>query len=287
MSQLFRLIFRIRNFILFVILELLSFWLIVKNNNYWEVSFFNTSNFYAAKTLESSNYVKNYMNLGNVNAQLVAENAQLKKEAVAISQFKSREGDYYKVDSMFAKRFEFKIAKVVNNTVNLSKNYLTLDKGKLDGIEPGMGVICPQGVVGQVMQCSDHFSRIYSVLHSEFNVSSEIKSALLRQKNDKALGIAKWGGLNPRLIDLTTIDRFKPIKQGDSVITSEQNVIFPSGTMLGKIKKLSAKEDQAFFNIEVELATDFQNLSYVYIVNNKLKKEQEELEKTTTTEVKK
>lgn len=278
MSQLFRLIFRIRNFLLFLILELVSFWLIVKNDHYWDVSFFNTSNYYAAKTLESSNYVKNYMNLGSVNDQLIVENAQLKKNVVAMQQFKSREGDYYKVDSAYANRFEFKIAKVVNNTVNLSKNYLTLDKGTLDGIEPGMGVICPQGVVGQVMQCSEHFSRVYSVLHSDFNVSSEIKNLTLRKNNDKALGIAKWGGLNPRVIELTTIDRFKTIKQGDSVITSEQNVIFPSGTMLGKIRKLGAKQDQAFFDIEVELATDFQNLSYVYIVNNKLKKEQELLE---------
>lgn len=218
------------------------------------------------------------MNLGSVNDQLIVENALLKKNVVTMQQFKSREGDYYKVDSAYAKRFEFKVAKVVNNTVNLSKNYLTLDKGTLDGIEPGMGVICPQGVVGQVMQCSEHFSRVYSVLHSDFNVSSEIKNLTLRKNNDKALGIAKWGGLNPRVIELTTIDRFKTIKQGDSVITSEQNVIFPSGTMLGKIRKLGAKQDQAFFDIEVELATDFQNLSYVYIVNNKLKKEQELLE---------
>ena len=286
MSQLFRLIFRIRNFLLFLILELVSFWLIVKNNLYWDVSFFNTSNYYAAKTLESSNYVKNYMNLGTINDQLIAENAQLKKLVSTTNEFKAREGEYYKVDSAFARRFEFKVAKVVNNTVHLSKNYLTLDKGKLDGVEPGMGVICPQGVVGQVMECSDHFSRVYSILHSGSEVSSEIKNLTLRTKNDKALGIAKWGGLSPRVINLTTIDRFKPIKQGDSVITSEQNVIFPSGTMLGKIRKLSAKQDQAFFDIEVELATDFQNLSYVYIVNNKFKKEQELLEQSTT-EVKK
>jgi rod shape-determining protein MreC len=286
MSQLFRLIFRIRNFLLFFILELVSFWLIVKNNHYWEVSFFNTSNYYAAKILESSNYVKNYMNLGIVNDQLIAENAQLKKTASAMQEFKTRDGDYYKVDSAFAQRFEFKVAKVVNNTVHLSKNYLTLDKGSLDGIEPGMGVICPQGVVGKVMSCSEHFSRVYSILHAESEVSAEIKNLALRTKNDKALGIAKWGGLNPRVIDLTTIDRFKAIKQGDSVVTSEQNIIFPSGTMLGKIRKLSAKQDQAFFDIEVELATDFQNLSYVYVVNNKLKKEQELLEQSTS-EVKK
>lgn len=287
MSQLFRLIFRVRNFLLFVILELVSFWLIVKNDYYWDVSFFNTSNYYAAKTLEISNYVKSYMNLGNVNEQLVTENAELKRAMIAMQELKSREGDYYKVDSTYATRFEFKVAKVVNNTVSLSKNYLTINKGKLDGIEPGMGVICPQGVVGQVMQCSDHFSRVYSILHSEFNVSSEVRSEALRAKNEKALGIAKWGGLDPRSIDLTTIGRFKPIKQGDSVMTSEQNVIFPSGTMVGRISKIGTKQDEAFFDIEVELATDFQNISYVYVVNNKLKKEQEKLEESTKPEVKK
>lgn len=286
MSQLFRLIFKIRNFLLFVVFELLSFYLIIKNNNYWDVSFFNTSSYYTAKTLEASNYVKNYMNLGDVNDQLIAENAELKKTVSALKQLQGRSGDFYKVDSAFATRFEFKVAKVVNNTVNLTNNYLTIDKGRLDGVEPGDGVVCPQGVVGSVMSCSDHFSRVYSVLHSRQNVSAEVKNKTLREKSDKALGIAKWGSLNPRVIDLTTIDRFKPVKQGDSVVTSEQNVVYPAGTMVGRIRKLSVKQDEAFFNVEVELSTDFQNLSYVYIVKNRLKKEQEELEKTTQEEKK-
>lgn len=221
------------------------------------------------------------MNLGDVNDQLIAENAELKTRVSAMQQLQGRSGDFYKVDSTFAKRFEFTVAKVVNNTVNYTNNYLTLDKGRLDGIEPGDGVLCPQGVVGSVMSCSDHFSRVYSVLHSRQNVSSEIRNKALRDKNDKALGIAKWATLNPRIIDLTTIDRFKPIKQGDSVVTSEQNVVYPAGTMIGRVRKMSVKQDDAFFNIEVELSTDFQNLSYVYIVKNRLKKEQEELEKTT------
>jgi len=63
-------------------------------------------------------------------------------------------------------------------------------------------------------------------------------------------------------------------------LTSEENVIFPAKTMVGKIRKLGAKQDQAFYDIEVELSTDFRNLSYVYIVNNKLKKEQEQLEQS-------
>ena len=282
MSQLLRLIFRARNFLLFVLLELLSFWLIVKNNNYWDVSFFNTSNQLAAKTLETSNFAKNYMNLGTVNQQLAAENAELKKNVAFYQQLNARRGDFYKVDSAIAAKYSFKIAKAINNIVNNSKNYVTIDKGTADGIEPGMGVISPTGIVGSVKSCNEHFSVVTSILHSDFKVSAEIKN--FKNIKEPVMGIGVWGGLNPRIIQMTTIDRFKPVKLGDSVVTSSLNSIFPAGVMVGKVKKLSAKQDQAFFDMDVELSTDFQNLTYVYIVANKLKKEQETLEKTATTE---
>jgi rod shape-determining protein MreC len=280
MSQLIRLIYKSRNLLIFIILEILSFWLLIKNNSYWDVSFFNTSNYYAAKTLESSNYVKNYMNLGDVNKQLASENSELRKQVVAMQQLLgNRPKDSYKIDSVFATRFD---SKVINNTTNLTDNYVTIDKGSLDGIEPGMGVISPQGVVGQVKSCNERMSIVYSILHSRFQVSSEIKNKDLRKLNEKALGIGKWDGANPRIINLTTVDRFKPIKIGDSVMTSEQNSIFPSNIMLGKIRKKGTKPDQPFYDIELELSTDFPNLTYVYIVDNKLKKEQDKLEATST-----
>jgi rod shape-determining protein MreC len=279
MSQLLRLILRARNLLLFILLEIFSFWLIVKNNNYWDVSFFNTSNYYAAKTLDASNYVKNYMNLGINNKQLAIENAELKKSIAFFEQLNARKGDYYKADSIMASRFSFKVAKVVNSTVNLANNYLTIDKGSLDGIEPGMGIISPTGVVGSVKSCSEHFSVVFSILHTDMKVSSEIKN--FKNIKEPVLGIGQWGGLSPKLIQMTTIDRFKPVKQGDSVVTSNQNAVFPPGIMVGKVKKLNAKQDQAFFEMDVELSTDFRNLTFVYIVNNKLQQEQNKLEAAT------
>ncbi len=223
------------------------------------------------------------MNLGDVNQQLATENAKLHQQLVAMQQLiGNRPKDAYKIDSVYAMRFEFKVAKVINNTVNLTDNYITIDKGSEDGIEKGMGVICPQGVVGIVKSCNTHMSIVTSILHSNFQVSSEIHNQTLRKNNDKALGIGKWNGANPRIINLTTIDRFKPIKTGDSVSTSEQNSVFPSNIMVGKIRKQGTKPDQPFYDIEVELSTDFPNLTYVYIVNNKLKKEQDTLEENNT-----
>lgn len=282
MSQLFKLILRARNLLLFLLLEIFSLWLIVKNNNYWDVSFFNTSNYYAAKTLNASNYVKNYMNLGIANQQLASENATLKKVISQYQQQNGRQGDYYKVDSAMAARYDFKVAKVVNSTVNLANNYLTIDQGKLDGIEPGMGVICPTGIVGSVKSCSDHFSVVFSILHTGLKTSSEIKN--YQNIKEPVLGIGQWAGFNPRIIQMTTVDRFKPVKLGDSVVTSNQNAVYPPGVMIGKVKKLSAKQDQAFFDMDVELSTDFRNVTFVYVVHNRLKGEQEKLEKASASD---
>lgn len=255
----------------------------VKNNNYWGVSFFNSTNFYAAKVLEANKNITDYLTLKDKNKELINENKALRANLVRYQQLAKNPLGIYHPDSIFASRFEFNVAKVIKNSSHLPNNYLTIDKGTADGIEPGMGVICPQGVVGQVTSCSEHFSRVTSILHSKAFVSSEILNYKLRQEGVQALGLGKWDGTSPRVLKLTTIDRFKPIMKGDSIVTSEQNAIFPSKIMVGKIKDFRVAKDNAFYDIDVQLSTDFSSVTYVYIVKNKLIKEQEALEITENT----
>ncbi len=251
------------------------------NNVYWDVTFFNSTNTLAAKSLELTYNVKEYLTLRTVNRQLADENAHMRQQLTLLQQNQSPAGVAYSADSIFAGRFEFKVAKVVSNTVNLTDNFITIDKGTDDGIEPGMGVICPNGIVGQVMSCNNKFSRIYSILHSKTTVSAEVVNQQLRKENNPALGIVKWGGVSPDILQLTTIDRFKPVKKGDTVMTSEQNSIFPSKIMIGKVRSIEAGSNDAFFDIDVKLSTDFSSLIYVYVVKNKLSREQKKVEENT------
>jgi rod shape-determining protein MreC len=278
MSQLFRLFYKWRNFFLFIFLEVISFALIRNNSVFWDVTMFNSSNYIAGNTMQATSNLTNYMSLTDVNKQLSDENVALRKMLTDLQQGSSISGLNYKADSVFSKRFSYKVAKVVNNTVNLTNNYITIDKGTLDGLKPGMGVICPQGVVGQVLSCNEHFSTVYSILHSRFTVSSEVLNRKLRKENLTALGIAKWEGPSPRIIQLNTIDRTKPIFIGDSVVTSEQNAIFPGKILIGKIRRFNTSNQDAFYKIDVKLSTEFRNLTYVYVIDNKLIKEQKALE---------
>lgn len=272
MEQLGYFILRSRNFILFVLLEVLCFYFIINTNNYWSASFFNTSNAYAAKMLAWSNAAREYTQLRQVNAELAFENQKLHAQLTRLKQGSPGAPVAYKADSIFANRFTYTMAKVINNTTQFANNYITIDKGTDDGIRPGMGVISPTGVVGKVKLCNRHFSVITSILHTEFLVSSKLTKAA-------EIGTARWDGVDPHLMKLNDISRYKPVNKGDSVVSSEFNSTFPAGILVGRVRTIGVQPNQTFHDITLELSTNFSNLSFVYVVENKLQNEQEQLEK--------
>ncbi|MCR9062510.1 MAG: rod shape-determining protein MreC [Cytophagales bacterium] len=279
MSQLFGLLNRAKYFILFVLLELVSFYLIRKNNVHWDVTFFNSSNAITSKMMAWTYDAKEYLKLRDENGALALENTLLREELSKYRQSQdTRPAHFYVADSVFASRFEYTVTKVVNSTTARTKNYITIDKGSLDGIEPGMAVIGPRGVVGQVRSCSDHFSVVFSILHDEFRVSSEVVNEELTKMQETALGLSTWPGTSRSIVALSTVDKFKPVHVGDSVVTSSQNLVFPSGILVGRVSEVNTPSNGAFHDIKLKLSTDFGSLTYVYVVKNKLYKEQNELE---------
>ncbi len=69
-------------------------------------------------------------------------------------------------------------------------NYITLDKGKKQGVFRDMGVISDQGLVGIVLESSKNFSTVIPVINRDFRLSVKIKS------NNYA-GILQWDGGSP------------------------------------------------------------------------------------------
>ncbi|TAF93667.1 MAG: rod shape-determining protein MreC [Cytophagia bacterium] len=274
MLQLFEFIARKRNFILFVVLEVFSFWLIVNNNNYWSVNYFNTSNSLVAKALTVSNSVKEYSNLRNVNESLAEENRRLRQQITVNQQLKSANAPAgYQPDSAFAARYQFvTIAKVVDNSTSRTDNYLTIDKGTDDGVKERMGVMSPDGIVGIVTVCNKKFSKVTSILHSQFSVG-----AMLLRSGD--IGTVTWQTSDPSVVALKDISRYKKVFKGDTAVTSNFSSVFPPGVTIGRIQKIAVSIDQSQFDIELKLGLDFTKLSYVYLVANKLQAQQESLQK--------
>ena len=273
MGNLYQFLLRFRAFIFFVALQIVCFWLIVRNNQYQSAAFFTTSNQLAGSVLATSDNVNNYFLLEDQNKSLAIENAKLKEALALGKQDTILNRTAQPVDTILAKQYDFIDGKVINKSVHWANNYLTINKGSADGIENGMGVISANGVVGVVKSSSKHFSTITSLLHSKAMVSS-----LLKRTGD--LCSTSWDGELPTTGTLQYVPRHVNVKKGDTVITSGYNAVFDDGTMVGIVDVVELPENAAFYNIKLTLATDFNKLSYVYVIKNSFKVEKDSLEQS-------
>jgi len=256
-------------FILFLLLQGLCIYLLVRNTTYQKEKVISTSNAFVGRVYTAYSDVADYLKLGVTNKALSEENARLRK-ADSASFYDTSFRIIRMKDSLNKQQYEYITARVINNSVSRINNYITLDKGSLQGIQPDMGVISSNGVVGYVKDVSPHFSTVVSLLHSGFKVSSIIK------KNGY-FGSTVWNGVSPRYANLLDIPIHAKISIGDTIVTSTYSGIFPRGIMVGKIHQIGTA-GESFKEIKMLLSTDFQNLSYVYVVRNIMKAEIDTLE---------
>lgn len=276
MRTLLLFIFRIRAFLLFVAFEALCFWLIFTNNPYQSAAFFNSSNEMAATLLSYSSDATEYLNLAEQNQILNQENAILKaklaniellsdinKDTTILSGFGLSDSVYYYIP-----------AKVINQSLRNTQNYLTIDKGSNHGIEEGMGVISSDGVVGRIKVVGRNFSTITSVLHREVLTSSVIQS-------NNSIGSVQWSGQDPTIAKLLYIPRHIIITPGDAVVTSGFSTVYPPAVPVGNIIDKEIRGDATYYDINIRLSTDFTSLKWVYVIGNKMKVEKDSIENIT------
>jgi rod shape-determining protein MreC len=275
MERLFIFLYQYRAFFTFLFFEVVCAWLIIENNQYQGARFFNSSNSAVASLNNFSQGVREYFLLRNINSTLAEENAMLRSKLETYKQIQFAEAnsgllDSLRADSTVINQFDFISAKVVSNTVNRFTNYITINKGSVDSIAPGMAVISPMGVVGKIRNVSEHFSVVTSVLHIDVQVS-----VLLKKTGD--FGTAQWDGRNPDFVKLKYIPTHVNAVKGDTIVTSGYNAVYPEGIMVGVIDEIK-KDETLFYDITVKLSQDFRKLSFVEVVMNHLKHEQDSLQ---------
>lgn len=272
MERLFYFIYQYRAFFTFLVLEVFCFWLVVKNNEYQGTQFFNSSNTIVASVNGFSQSVRDYFLLSNVNATLSAENAGLRRELETYHQRTYLTDSVAPPpDSSRIKRFDFVSVKVVNNHVDLTKNFITINKGRDAGIEPGMAVISPLGAVGKVKLVSEHYGVVTSLLHIDVMVSSVLKRT-------GHFGSVQWDGRDPGVIRFNFIPRHVKPLVGDTVVTSGFNSVFPEGIMVGTVSEVNLSNEALTYDLRVKLSQDFRKLSFLTVVKSVYKSEQDSLE---------
>jgi len=262
--------------LLFIFLELISIFFLVQNNAYHRTSFINSANEVSGNVLKMYSGIHDYFDLKYTNQQLASENALLK--TLSSSSFINMSADHFLVnDTLHKQKYEYISARVVNNSTNRRNNYLTLDKGSKQDIKRDMAVISPTGVVGVVVSVSTHFCTVMSMLHKDSKISAMIKK-------DGSFGPLSWDGSDYRFGTLSDIPNHVQLKAGDTIVTSPYSSTYPENIMIGTIQSYEIKSGEPFYTVRVKLSTAFKQISYVYIVNNTMKSEQDSLENSSQKE---
>src|SRR6185312_925864 len=136
-------------FFLFIIFEVAALIVYVKYNSFQKASFINSANEVTGGLYAKISEFNSYLTLKDDNDSLARENARLRNQLK--SSFYADTTSKHKVsDTIYKQQYEYIVARVINNSINHSYNYITINRGSQHGIAKGMGVICNLGIVGKV-----------------------------------------------------------------------------------------------------------------------------------------
>lgn len=255
--------------------------LLFSTNPYQHHVFLTSAGKLASGVYGAGNKVKSYFALRDINEDLQRRNAELELEAMrlrsVIRNYKRGEESARLKNDTVLNRYDFILAHVINNTVNRTHNYATLESGSLEGIEPEMGVTDQNGVVGIVNLTTPHTSRIITLLNPNLRLSCKIKGR-------EQIGSLSWDGRDPGEAVIEELPRHTVYKKGDTIVTSGYSTAFPEGIPVGVVKGRPAGAGGNFLTLRVKLLADFNTLSTVRVVRDFLKPEIRGLESQDETD---
>ncbi|MDE7451996.1 MAG: rod shape-determining protein MreC, partial [Paramuribaculum sp.] len=277
MRNLINFFFRYSAWILFIIYVVASCFLLFRNNPYQQHVYLTSANTVSAGVYSASASLTAYFNLKDINEDLQRRNADLELELLnmrgTLAAYKEKDYDNtVKPDTTLA-RYSYVIAHVINNSVNKSHNYITLNKGELDGVKPEMGVVDQNGIVGIVNLTGPHSARVISLLNPNLRLSCKVKG-------HNHVGSLVWEGGDYTSAILEELPKHAEFEEGDTIITSGYSTVFPEGVPVGVVTKGMRDHDENFYTLKVRLFTDFSTLSTVRIIGDSMKEEIDSLERT-------
>lgn len=266
-------IIRYHFLLLFLLLEFFSIYLLVNSTYYQSSAILKAGNSVTGRFYTTISNATDYLKLRTTNEYLAQENALL-RQTKGVSFLKNDTSSFWMKDTLYKQQYQYIVAKVVLNTVGKRNNYIMLDKGRRSGIQKDMAVITSNGIVGTVVNVSENFSWVMSMLNKHTRISGRIP------KNNQ-MGTIIWNGVDHLYGTLTDIPAHVKIAKGDTIVSSGYSYIFPAGLMIGTITDFRVEQGEHFYTIPFRFSVDFNALQYVYVVKNLMKDEQEALEKST------
>lgn len=202
-----------------------------------------------------------YVHLVDTSAEnelLVARVEELEGKLSALSEFERENARLRQMLSFSAENgFRSVAASVIGSDPSGWIRGIVIDRGSVHGVEPGMAVVHSKGIVGQVASVSSNASRVLLVNDHSSGVDVVVQGS-------RARGVVEGAG--ERVCELKFITKETQVKEGDLIITSGMDRVFPKGLMVGTIVDVDSQSGGLFQRVEVKPSVDFSRLEEVLIV---------------------
>lgn len=147
-------------------------------------------------------------------------------------------------------------ARIVGKDPSLWFKTVIINKGSSDGVKQGMPVVTVEGIVGQIMSASPNYAKV--LLATDPNSAIDVIVQRTRTK-----GIIKGDGAN---YQLHYVLKNLEINEGDAIVTSGLDGVFPNGLQVGTVTKITESRRGMFQKIDIKPSVDLSQLEYLIII---------------------
>lgn len=132
-------------------------------------------------------------------------------------------------------------ARVTGDSSSAFARSFMLNAGRLEGVETDATVLASGGLLGRVVERSDHSALVLTLL----DINSRVP-VLVQRTRTRAIA----AGRNGRLLSLEFVPANADIQPGDLIVTSGTGGFFPKGLLVGRVHPESGGGQGAMFTVE-------------------------------------
>jgi rod shape-determining protein MreC len=193
------------------------------------------------------------------------ENAELKRQVEEFRQrqvrFKEAQESLTRLEALLDLKRQVALpvigARVIAYDPSLWSRCAIIDQGKAQGVEEGLPVLAPQGVVGRVVDVYPQYSKVMLIVDRKSGADAMVQRTRIR-------GVLK--GLGGNRCSLDFVPKNADVQVGDLVLASGLVGVYPKGLVFGKVTKADKKKPGVFQEIEVTPDVDLSALEEVLVI---------------------
>lgn len=197
----------------------------------------------------------------SLRAEINSLEGKLVEKEAAIEENR-RLRDYLEMKDTFSS-FKLTEALVIGVEGENHTTFLTLNKGKKDGINIGMAVMVKEGLVGSVCDVGSNWSRIRLA-----NEASASAGAYVQRSGEIGVLCGDIAYKDTGYCTLNYLSEDADIKVGDLIYTSGEGSVYPSGIFIGRVTEVKTDGYSREKIATVQCAVDFESLKYVVVITD-------------------